>query len=696
MQKEKAIKEYLQAEYRLFSVNGKIPAIKEWQKTSINPFASPADFPKNFGINLTSEDLVIDIDVSEKKDGTEKQGRTSFNKLAKDICCDCSNTLAVKTGSGGIHFYFKKPPGVKVQERWPEYPDIEFKSVGRYVVGAGSIHPDTKKEYKIVQGEITQVKEAPTKLLELIKKEAHKKPKTQGIETYTDDEQTLQRCRQYLSMAKPAVEGSGGDQDTFIVACRCRSFGISPHATLELLLEGWNKRCDPPWEPGDLQTKIDNAYAYDTAPLGVKSPKSDFDGIPVKKKYVWIGKTRKDGVRPTCLKNTVNYLDIDPELNNLFKFNMFSEEIEFTRAPIWYPERKPLVPWTDGDAIQLKFHLASKQLYDANVKLIHEATYIEASLNSYHPLRDYLTDLSWDGIPRIDTWLIDYASVADTEYTRIIGQKTLLAAVARVFDPGCKFDNILVIEGSQRIGKSRLIDALGKEWYGDLVVDPHSKDTIADMRNKWIIELAEMETVRKVDVNAFKRFLSCRVDRTRLSYRINSEDYPRQCIFIGTINPEEGCGYLRDTTGNGRFWPVEVNGPVRVDKMEEDVDQLWAEAVSRYKNGETDLHIADEGIREFAEREAEKRRSIDPWHFIIKNWLNTPTHEVGVRMHTSGEQVFVEALDGIKTRFNRPEQSRIAIVMRDLGWRKGTYRCKTAKRTLNGYLRPKPVEEDLL
>lgn len=692
MSKDECIQQYLQYGYRLFKLNGKLPAHKNWQNTKENPFLSPKDFPKNFGVCLQTDDLVIDIDIGENKDGSSKQGKESFNKITKNIGYDFKNTFGVKTGSGGFHFYFKKPKAIKIKERWSQYPNLEFKSKGRYVVGAGCIHPQTQKIYKIVVGGINDVQPAPAELLEIIKYEPVEFDKSDGLKKYADDVQSIARCKAFLERAEPAIEGRGGDQSTYVMACRCRSFGVSPQMTLDLLLEVWNPKCEPQWDADELKIKVYNAYRYDETPLGQKHPKHDFKKVEAKKTYVWLSKPRKDGTHTPNLKHAVNYMDINDSLRNLLKYNLFTEEIEFLEAPPWYPPDKTLAPWTDNDAIACKFHLATQNKFEASVPTINEAAYIQANNKPYHPLRDYLNGLEWDNVERIGSWLTDYVGIEDNVYSQTIGTKTLIAAVARLFNPGCKFDNVLIIEGEQGVGKSRLVAALGMEWYGDLYLDPHNKDTVAAMRNKWIIEISEMETVRKTDINAMKAFLSRNTDRHRLSHRRNAEDYPRQCIFIGTINPDQGGGYLRDPTGNRRFWPVETpkGVKVKVEELEEDIDQIWAEAVYKYKNEKMNLHIEDEAISILAEQEAEKRRPKDTWLQVIKEWLRINNDDGSVKMHVTSIQIWRDCLNGVARNFDRTIQTRITqIMVRELGWSKGGFRDPKKRCTVAGFNRPK-------
>ncbi len=721
--KKEIIESYLQAGYALFPVNGKTPVTKNWQKTDHNPYQGIEDFPNNFGVCLKDDDLVIDIDVGETKNGRQKEGKESFRKLAEDISFDFKKTFAVKTGGGGVHFYLKKPPEIKIKEKWKQYPDIEFKSSGRFVVGAGCIHPVTKKEYKIVQGEMDNATQTPTILLNIIKYTPIDLEKLQGLKQYIDDVQTVARTKAFLTQYDAAIEGHGGDSHTYKAVCRCREFGISPQLALDLLLKIWNPKCQPPWDAEDLKQKVFNAYTYDESPLGSKHPETDFKDVKPKKKqkswmnkYTWTGLRKKTtNAFPQSLNNTMNYLDGISKLNKLFRFNMHTQNIEFTRMPVWFPantQNSRVFNWTDGDNTSVKLLLEKEQLYEVNSNTVHEAVYATSLLQPVHPIRDYLMGLKWDMQPRIETWLQDYAYVKDNAYTRAVSTKVMLAAVGRILNPGAPFHCVLILEGEQGIGKSMLINAFGGDWYGDVLVDPHKyADTVDNMRNLWIIELSEMEIAKK-DVGSVRAFLSKATDRARLAYRRNTEDFPRQSIFIGSFNPDSSGGYLSDTTGNRRFWPVEVpikvkNGVpekyIRVAEFKENRDQLLAEAVYRYQRGETDLHIDNEVTKVLAAIEVDKRRPKDAWIDRIMDWLNVLNDDGSVKNVVSGHEVYTNCIGGVMSTFDRYQQSRVSqIMVKELKWIKGTYyfpssNQNTFKIRKNGYKRPDNVDiEEIL
>lgn len=254
--------------------NTKKPLHTGWRKTIPDPTLSAEDFPNNYGVVAKDNFLVIDVDSRNFKDGID-----SLAKLLADIGFEELNTYTIKTGGnsatgGEFHFYLKKPPEIKLRCKLDAYPGIEIKSEGACLVGPGSIHPDTGRLYEVISGTPDKLMDSPAKLLELFTQKKHT-PRT-GIEDSVDDEASRSRFRAYLSTAGLAVEGSGGDLQTFIIACQGRDFGLTEEATLEEMLEHWNDRCSPPWHPDELAQKVANAYRYAKGPLGSKHPSSDF------------------------------------------------------------------------------------------------------------------------------------------------------------------------------------------------------------------------------------------------------------------------------------------------------------------------------------------------------------------------------------------------------------------------------------
>ena len=672
--KEDIIAEYLANREILIPLNGKTPLSKEWSKTEFNSNWTPQDFAKsNYGFVLQEDDLIIDYDP--RNDDTPE--KSAFQNLVNYVG-EAFDTYTVTTGGGGYHVYLKKPIGFSVRERldnneYPQFAGIEFKTIGRQVVGPGSIHPVTRREYKVSwKSPADERMEAPAKLLELIKK-----PNIiegidtvgEGLGSFTDDDQTVSRFVSYLNQQQPAIEGCGGDLKTYQMACRGRDFNLSPKKNFEILLKHYNPRCIPCWEEQDLWAKVKSAYKNNKDVQGKWNPQAAFDvTIPEGLKKAPIFERDSRGIPKKMLRNVIAYMQLENNpLYELLRYNQFTRNIEFrTRAPWHFTDGNS---WSDDDAIQFKAWLSANQSFEITTNLIHEAALNVAMQNAYHPVKDYLEALEWDGAPRLKTWLSEYCSVPESDYTKAIGEKVLLAAVSRIYQPGAKFDHVLILEGPQGVGKSTLVSILGKYWYGDVVLDPHNKDTVDALKGKWIVELSEMECAKK-DVTSLKRFISCTTDRVRLAYARTSQDFPRQCVFIGTINPENGRGYLKDSTGNRRYWPVFVRA-IDYIRLREDIDQIWAEALAKYKTGNVKLYLEDKRIQELALKEADERYESDPMEDTIADYLYNTGRET-----ITDQEIMVECLMLPASRLDKYFAGRISCAMNRLGYIKGSSRIK--------------------
>lgn len=283
----------------------------------------------------------------------------------------------------------------------------------------------------------------------------------------------------------------------------------------------------------------------------------------------------------------------------------------------------------------------------------------EAQNNPFHPVKEYLASLKWDGVKRIDTWLIDYGKADDKEFIRAVGKLVLVAAVRRIRSPGCKFDEILVMESPQGFQKSTalLTLAVKSEWFTDsLPLSADEKKIIEALSGKWIVEAPELKGMRRTEVEHHKAMLSRQVDRSRMSYDRFTSEVPRQCIFFGTTN---AASYLRDTTGNRRFWPVKV-GVFDIEGLRKVVDQLWAEAAVYEADGMS-IRLAPE-LYPQATEEQEQRKLSDPWEEIIKKALNG--YDTG-KIHNHDVWQIINVPIQLQ---NQEFMGRIAESMRSLGW----------------------------
>ena len=296
-------------------------------------------------------------------------------------------------------------------------------------------------------------------------------------------------------------------------------------------------------------------------------------------------KVTEKGALAQTIENAVIILRNDPGLKDCIAYNEMEHSIVTQKSLPWRAV-KGQSQWVDNDDAALRFYL--ERVYGMTGKeRIFDAVNVVAQERAFHPVRDYLKSCTWDGVPRVDTLLIDYLGAEDNEYTRAVTRKTLAAAVARVFNPGCKFDYMLTIRGRQGIGKSALIAKLGGKWFSDTFTTIQGKDAYEQVQGVWIMEVGELAGMRKAEAETIKLYISKQVDRFRPAYGRRQQEFARQCVFIGTTNEMQ---FLRDTTGNRRFWVVDTPNKASRDMWKEltpdTVKQIWAEAVELYKAGE--------------------------------------------------------------------------------------------------------------
>lgn len=292
-----------------------------------------------------------------------------------------------------------------------------------------------------------------------------------------------------------------------------------------------------------------------------------------------------------------------PELAGIIGFNQFKSEVQFLATPPWRTVAKG-APWTDEDDVQAAAWMQEQRIRVRGTAAIASCVPVVARDRAFHPVREYLGGLSWDGTKRLDDWLFAYmGAFGPAAYLRIVGRKWLISAVARVMQPGCQADHVLVLEGQQGLGKTAAARTLAKtaDWFCPSLPDVHSKDAALQLSGRWIVELAELGGISRSEVEAVKAFITTTADVVRPPYGRRAIQMHRQSVFIATTNETT---YLRDKTGNRRFWPVKVTKLDR-ELFAADVDQLWAEAVMAYRAGEA-WHL-DESEAGLAVHEQQQR-----------------------------------------------------------------------------------------
>jgi predicted P-loop ATPase len=317
------------------------------------------------------------------------------------------------------------------------------------------------------------------------------------------------------------------------------------------------------------------------------------------------------GTIKPVLANAIHAFRHAPEFHGVFAYNEFSLRTLALKAAPWGHAGE----WTDVADIRAAEWL-QRQGIVVPAATASQAVEAVAHLSPFHPVRNYLTSLSWDGEKRIDTWLMKYFGVEDSGYARAVGAKWLISCIARVMSPGCQVDHCLIFEGTQGIRKSSALRELGGEWFTDDVGDFHEKDTLLQIHGAWIVELGELDAMRRSEISAVKAFIVRRVDRFRPPYGRRSGDFARQCVFAGSTNQSN---YLNDETGARRFWPVAA-AAVDLPGIESDRDQLWAEALARYNDHEI-WWIEDAETRAAAAEQQAERYEVDPWDALVWDWV---------------------------------------------------------------------------
>ncbi len=328
----------------------------------------------------------------------------------------------------------------------------------------------------------------------------------------------------------------------------------------------------------------------------------------------------KQGKIKDTLDNIVLIIRNDSELESI-AFNKHRDGIDARDGLPWEQMKGG---WNDSDNAALKVYLSNKYGIYSPTKT-KDAILAVAAERSYHPIKEYLDNLSdWDGIDRVETLLIDYFNATDNSYTRAVTRKMMVAAVARIYHPGTKFDSVLILNGPQGIGKSTFFAKLAGDWFSDSLTLTDMKDKAGPekLQGYWILELGELAGMRKTDVEVVKSFISRSDDKYRASYGVNVESHPRQCIIVGSTNAESG--FLRDITGNRRFWPVRISGDGKRKAWQMsvyDVEQIWAETLVLYAKGEK-LYLEGSDV-ELATNEQADAMESDEREGLVRTYLDT-------------------------------------------------------------------------
>jgi len=317
---------------------------------------------------------------------------------------------------------------------------------------------------------------------------------------------------------------------------------------------------------------------------------------------------------------------------------------------------------TDAEVIRLQEWMQAQGFTSMGVETVRNALLQRAEENAYHPVKDYLRSLAWDGTPRIGVWLPRYLGADFNAYTQHIGRMFMVQMVARIIEPGCQADHMLVLEGPQGILKSSACRVLGGEWFSDHLPElgnGKDKEASQHLRGKWVIEVAEMHAMNRTEATQLKSFITRTTERYRPTWGRSDVQEPRQCVFVGTTNEDT---YLRDPSGGRRFWPVKtgVAAAIDLDRLAADRDQLLAEAVAGYRAG--DNWWPDPSFeRELIKPEQAARYQGDIWEEKIKRFVSG-------RYRVTVPEIAKDCLSILDAHMNAAVSNRISNVLKELGW----------------------------
>lgn len=653
------VQEYNINGFGTFETRNKVPLAKGWKDRIPDPFTPAA---KEFGVVLTDEHLVVDIDVKNNA-----QGEASWVSLCSIIGTDADpQTFTVASPSGGRHLYFTKPKDFKLRTKLKKFPGIDFITKGHPITGAGSV---TDKGTYIQSSDTDDIIPAPAELISMLIRPHVEAPDVDPAIAYHDTAYNKERLEESIKILG-AVPAGERNLKTYTTACRARDYGLSPAKAFEIMREQFIPNCEGELSEQELQTCVTSAYNNPSAVQGSLCPEKMFTAVKKVEKdsglvYARMEFDRTDkGAYTTTLRNAINLIRGRGEISSMIKFNRFSQRIELAGVVPWQNARSGNSNvFDDGDCVQLSYYLASHFKVDFPVDKLRLAVLQVAMLQGYHPVYDYLDGLVWDGKLRVGKWLSRYMNAKDSIATMAMGRCALIGAVARIYSPGCKHDHMLVLEGGQSIGKSTACAILGGEWFSDATFDPAKTDGIQVLQGRWIVEVPEMSLFDSgATQNQIKKFLTTQTDSGRFAYGAYVKDYPRQCSFIGTFNPQHGQGYLKDDTGNRRYHPVRCGSYIDTAGLQRDRDQLWAEAVHLYKAG-AKWHPTDASEIKSINEEIRLREVGDPWLDLVRDYVIDNKVKV-----TTLRQIYEGAIGRMAGNMNRGEQARIAKILGSLGY----------------------------
>lgn len=633
---------------------GKLPGRKDWTTrnfVSANVIHNAVADNINVGWRLGPSDLVIDVDP-------RNGGLDSFARLPIDE----SKYVKVVSGreDGGFHLYMTKPVGMATRERLPSFPGVEFKKLGRQVVCAGSLHHSTGRHYKFDDNHPRiedGIREAPKALLRLIQytpnagddscdgmmdraavekllgelDPAEVVPDNDAFEKFAPaakkacaDEDAESAVLEWLAL-DAGQDDPAGRWESY---SNDRDGGLGVGTFISILLKHGVDREVIESVFGPSPNRVEAADDFDEdedmdfeTPAKLPSEYAEFDGdvSPQDSREVISRglKVSKQDVASDTFKNAlaaITSAGLQPAYNEM------ARQVEFRGDVPWDVAQHGRV-LDDRVLAIVRLYLIGKYQgvdYDPGGKNLNEALDAIAYGNRFNPVAEYLDSLAWDGTPRLAKLFGEFFNCGEDSYTRGVSIAFGVGAVRRIRHPGCKFDTMPVLRSPQGWNKSTALRKLfGDQFYSDSSLGPLThKDASMKLRGLWVCEFAEIESLRKHEVNVLKAFVSQLTDRQRDPYERRVGDVPRSNVFSATVN--EG-GYLGDMTGGRRFWPLELQKSIDVAKIEDQRDQLWAEAAALEAEGTSS--VLPTNLWDTAAKRQQAETIDDPWTDTLRDYL---------------------------------------------------------------------------
>lgn len=395
---------------------------------------------------------------------------------------------------------------------------------------------------------------------------------------------------------------------------------------------------------------------------------------------VWKNFVRRE-LEPCSSQNVTALLTHSPKYNFIFRLDEFADKVLVHGCPPWEDRDKFVVhALRDSDIVCVRNSLEREGLRPSK-DLVRDGIYQAAADHAFHPPRAYFNQIQWDGTPRLHNWLTYYlgAESQPPEYLKIVGTYWMMGGVARIMRPGCKMDHMLVLEGEQGIFKSTALATLGTfgddpeiEYFTDRITfgKIRDKDTIAMLQGKLIVEFSELAHLNNTEFEEIKAWITLRTDEARKPYGMEPKEYPRQFILAGTTNDSR---WLRDPTGNRRFWPVRCGSNIDIETLKRDREQLWAEAVHLYKTGMRYWMERNDEVWKLAGAQQAVRLLNDPWTVMIIEFCNR-------HKFVTLEMILTECLQIEIKKQTSWDQRRVAFVLKSSGWEETTIKSAAGKR----------------